>query len=113
MVLIGESFFTSQANSAIVSTLSLTIWRSAPCWIATAIAPGIGFAVGDAGHGVTHRRAAALGGDDAGDVGAFLLEVAFGEGNAERHAVRGGAVIADGNVFRLRRTDGGDSQGKS
>ena len=36
MVLIGESFFTSQANSAMVSTLSLTIRKSAPCWMATA-----------------------------------------------------------------------------
>ena len=29
------------ANSAIVSTLSLTILMSAPCWIATAMAPGL------------------------------------------------------------------------
>jgi hypothetical protein len=41
IVLIGESFFTIHANSAIVSTLSLTMRMSAPCWIATAIAPGL------------------------------------------------------------------------
>ena len=48
----------------------------------------IGFAVGDPGHRVAHRRAAAAGGDDAGHVGALLLEIPFGQGDAERHAVR-------------------------
>ena len=37
MVLIGESGFTAQTNSATVSTLSLMIFRSAPCWIAATV----------------------------------------------------------------------------
>jgi hypothetical protein len=31
---IGECGFTAQTNSPTVSTLSLTMCRSAPCWIA-------------------------------------------------------------------------------
>ena len=40
MVLIGESGFTAQTNSATVSTLSLMILRSAPCWIAATVPAG-------------------------------------------------------------------------
>ena len=40
MVLIGESGFTAHTNSATVSTLSLTILRSAPARIAETTTPG-------------------------------------------------------------------------
>jgi hypothetical protein len=39
--LIGESGFTAQMNSATVCTLSLTIFRSARCWIAVTVAVGL------------------------------------------------------------------------
>ena len=40
IVLIGESGLTAQTNSATVSTLSLTILRSAPARIADTTTPG-------------------------------------------------------------------------
>src|SRR6185437_4165152 len=50
-------------------------------------------------------RAAALRSDDAGDVGALLLEEALVERHREWHAVRRRAVIADGDVFSLRHAE--------
>jgi hypothetical protein len=52
-----------------------------------------------AGQHIAQRRAAAGGGQDAGDVGALLLEVALVHGDRERHAIGRDAVIADDNAF--------------
>ena len=49
-----------------------------------------------------HRGAAAVRRQDAGDVGALLLEEALRERDRVGHAVGGDAVIADDDLLRLR-----------
>jgi hypothetical protein len=51
----------------------------------------------------THGGAAALRRQNAGHVGAVLLEEAFGERNGIGHAVGGDAVIADDDLLGVRR----------
>src|SRR6185503_4603360 len=55
--------------------------------------------------GIADRCTAAFRSDNAGDVGAFFLKISLGQGNAERHAIRRGTVIADGNRLRARCVD--------
>ena len=63
----------------------------------------IDLAIGEvpAQHGA-HRGATAVGCQNAGHVGALLLEEALRQSHREWHAVGGDAVIADDNLFPLR-----------
>ena len=100
--MIGESGFTAQMNSATVCTLSLTILQVGALLDRDHGRGRVDLPIGEiaAEHGA-HRGAAAVGGEDAGDVGALLLEEALRHRDRIRHAVGGDAVIADDDLLGL------------